>query len=213
MLAAIGIIGATAGAGKDGRTCVVLGVAVIITGAVIIGIDEFLSCKAHKEFVQAEKRRKQWEFKHDRAGRLQEMVKLFELKGMSSGDAELVVKKMANFENFFVSLMVTEGLGLQPPDDDDLSLFSDSFVMLLSYGGFGLLPMVIVYLMEKSDMSSRNLFETVGMSVAILLFILGSSKSSFSTSHWLHLGMETLAVGICCGIISFTVGATASSMI
>jgi hypothetical protein len=84
-----------AGAGFDWEVTVVLGFSVISAGAFAVGIDEFLSCRAHKEFVQAEKRRGQWEFKHDRSGRIKEMVKLFELKGMSRPDAEICVTKMA----------------------------------------------------------------------------------------------------------------------
>jgi hypothetical protein len=37
------------------------------------GISEFLSSKAHKEFIQAEKRREQWEFKHFRESQIFEV--------------------------------------------------------------------------------------------------------------------------------------------
>ena len=90
-----------------------LGVAIIFTGAFTLGTDECLSSKAHNQFVQAEKRKGQWEFKHDRAGKIKEMVKIFEMKGVDHADAEIIINKMAKHENFFISLMVTEGLGLQ----------------------------------------------------------------------------------------------------
>lgn len=40
-----------------------------------IGISEFLSSKAHKEFIQAEKRRELWEFKHYKDSEIQEVNK------------------------------------------------------------------------------------------------------------------------------------------
>ena len=46
------------------RIALVLGTANLIANSVYTGISEFLSSKAHREFLAAEKRREMWEFKH-----------------------------------------------------------------------------------------------------------------------------------------------------
>jgi hypothetical protein len=41
------------------------------------------------------------------------MVELYMLKGMSQSDAELVIKTMAKYKDFFVDIMMTQELQLQ----------------------------------------------------------------------------------------------------
>ena len=73
------------------------------------------------------------------------MVMRFIARGMGKVDAELCVAKMAQYETFFVNLMVTEELGLRLPDDDDGKLLTDAFLMTVSFGLFGSLPLVVYF--------------------------------------------------------------------
>lgn len=91
----------------------ILGFANVVANALTMGVGEYLSSRAHKEYVEAETRRELYEFKRDKLGEIKEMVNIFEAKGMNRLDAELVVKKMAQYEGFFINLMITEELGLQ----------------------------------------------------------------------------------------------------
>jgi hypothetical protein len=43
---------------------VVLGVASAVSNSISTGVSEYLSSKAHRAFIQAEKRRELWEFKN-----------------------------------------------------------------------------------------------------------------------------------------------------
>lgn len=53
---------------------VLIGFSNIISNALIMGIGEFLSSKAHREFVLAEKRRSLWEFKHYRSNEIDQVL-------------------------------------------------------------------------------------------------------------------------------------------
>lgn len=48
------------------RAVLAVGFATVIASALSIGITEYRSSKAHQDFLQAEKRRELWEFKHCR---------------------------------------------------------------------------------------------------------------------------------------------------
>lgn len=48
------------------RAVLAVGFATVIASAMSIGITEYRSSKAHQDFLQAEKRRELWEFKHCR---------------------------------------------------------------------------------------------------------------------------------------------------
>jgi DNA damage-binding protein 1 len=187
VITSFSVISATIGAGYTYQTVFVIGFSVIISGSIALGINEFLSSKAHKEFVQAEKRRGQWEFKHDRANQVKDMVKLFEYRGMSKPDAETVVNKMAQYEGFFVNQMVTEELGLQPPEDDDFTLLVDAFVMIFSYALLGSIP-ILIFLspLYLPSLSTRDLFTTSAVLTGLILYILGSVKSTFRYPIFSH---------------------------
>lgn len=145
-----------------------------------MGAGEYLSSKAHKDFVLTEKRREQWEYKNYKEGEIKEMVLLFMQRGMSGGDAELVVKKMAEYEDFFVNLMVTEELGLQLPDEDEMGLLKDGLVMFLSFAIFGTIPLLPFLLgLLHMDISDQTIAILAFGSTAMALFLLGSIKSTF----------------------------------
>ncbi|CAE7649898.1 VIT2, partial [Symbiodinium microadriaticum] len=108
--------------GYNWETVLILGLSNVLADALAMGVGEYLSSKAHRDFVLTEKRREQWEYKNYKDGEIKEMTLLFTQRGMGAADAELVVKKMAEYEEFFVNLMVTEELGLQVPDEDEWGL-------------------------------------------------------------------------------------------
>ena len=49
---------------------------------------------------------------------MREMVEIFEERGMSHEDAELVILTMAKYKDFFVDVMMTQELELQVPEED-----------------------------------------------------------------------------------------------
>ena len=64
LITALAIVAAAAGGSCGWDIVVVIGFASIAANALSMGAGEYLSSKAHKDFVQAEKRREMWEFKH-----------------------------------------------------------------------------------------------------------------------------------------------------
>lgn len=143
-----------------------------------MGAGEYLSSKAHRDFVLTEKRREKWEYKNYKEGEIKEMVKLFVQKGMSQPDAQLVVKKMAEYEDFFVDLVVSQQLG-QIGDDSELGLIQDGFVMFLSFALFGILPLIPFCLGPFHFFSDEILSIISFISTLLLLFFLGCIKSTF----------------------------------
>jgi len=195
ILLSISVVSAAAGAQLSWQNLLIMAAAAVVAGAFATGIGEYISSKAHKEFVQAEKRRAQWEFKHDKSGRVKEMAKLFEFRGMSRADSELVVNKMAQYDGFFVNLMVTEELGLQPPEDDDLALFADACVMFFSYAAFGCIPLVIYPFasLYSTQLTQEVMYTTTILVTGVALFTLGSIKSTF---RYLRITLTSFLVRI-----------------
>jgi len=206
IMSTLVIMSGAAGCSLSWRSVAILAIACSIANAFFTGMSEFLSFKAHREFIQAEKRREMWEFKHYKEAEISEMVNRFEQRGMARRDAEIVVGKMAQYESFFVGQMVSEELGLQPPDNDDGELLTDAFVMFVSYSLFGALP-ILVYCIGgfMKVIPEQSMFPISAAFSLVVLSCLGIMKSFFSSSHWFYCFLESLILGGLVAAISYFV--------
>lgn len=135
------------------------------------------------------------------------MVNRFEARGMSRRDAEIVVGKMAQYEGFFVNLMVADDLGLQLSDDSDANFLSDSIIMLLSHATFSSIPALILGIgASMSVAGSQELFFFAAITSLLILFVLGVVKSRISSSSWIAAGGEALGLGVLCSMLAYFLG-------
>lgn len=130
----------------------------------------------------------------------------FVSRGMGKSDAELVVAKMAQYEGFFVNLMVTEELGLQLPEDDDAKLLTDAFIMSVAFALFGCIPLSIYCFGQFDFTNDVNMFYAASIISALLLFILGSLKSFFCSVFWVYSGIETVLVAGFASTVAYALG-------
>ena len=61
------------GANLSWRVVVVIAVACALSSSISTGINEFLSSRAHRDYIQAEKRRELWEYKHFKEAQIAEV--------------------------------------------------------------------------------------------------------------------------------------------
>lgn len=61
------------------RIALVVGTANLVANSVYTGISEFLSSKAHREFLATERRREIWEFKHYKDEEMNEVCAFYYL--------------------------------------------------------------------------------------------------------------------------------------
>lgn len=143
-----------------------------------IGLGEYLSSKAHKKYILAERRREQWEYKNCRENEIRSLIALFRKKGMSESDAELVVNKMAQYENLFVNMMITEERGLLIPEDTEIELCTDAGVMFVSFATFGSIPLLVILACDFLGFA-RHWNYIIALCIAVaMLTIFGLIKSS-----------------------------------
>jgi VIT1/CCC1 family predicted Fe2+/Mn2+ transporter len=137
---------------------------------------------------------------------IDKMVNRFEVRGMGRKDAELVVSKMAQYESFFVGLMITEELGTPEPEEDDWALFFDAFIMFLAFGLFGCIPLSVFFLGHINSLNDTQLLEYSVVISIVLLCVLGIVKSSYSSSNVFYAIVETLGIGLICSSVSYAFG-------
>lgn len=207
ILTSFAIVAGAAGGQLSVAVVLVLGFSNIFADALSMGVGEYLSSKAHNEYVLAEKRREEWELKNHREGEILEMVEIFEERGMSRQDAEDVIGKMAKYDDFFINLMMNEELGLQVPTGDDDTI-KEGFVMFVSFAFFGAMPLLgyIIVPVMVPGASQHTLFSVACLVTAATLFTMGAIKSQFGTRSWYTSGFEMLILGGSCAVLAFEIG-------
>jgi DNA damage-binding protein 1 len=118
ILTSFAIVAGSAGGNLPTGVVLILGFSNIFADALSMGVGEFLSSKAENEWILSERRREEWEFENYPDGEVREMVEIFEERGMTHEDAELVITTMAKYKDFFVDIMMTQELQLQVPETD-----------------------------------------------------------------------------------------------
>lgn len=134
------------------------------------------------------------------------MTSRFISQGMEKTDANYVVLKMAQYEGFFVNLMVTEEWGLQPPEDDDAKLLTDAFIMAIAFAVFGCIPLIVYCFSPWSVMDDLGTFYAAALTASVLIFFLGSMKCSFCTVFWFYSGLETVFVAGAASGVAYLLG-------
>jgi DNA damage-binding protein 1 len=209
ILTSFAIVAGAAGGRLDPKVVLVLGFSNIFADALSMGVGEFLSSKATNEWILAERAREEWELENYPQGEVREMVEIYESKGISSQDAELVITTLAKYKDFFVDLMMQQELELQVPEEDHVAeSFREGVVMFCSFAFFGSLPLLgyVIIPATLPHLGSDYLFLSACIVTGCVLFFMGSVKSFFSTQHWMVAGLETLLLGGACATVAFTIG-------
>lgn len=163
ILTSFAIVAGAAGGNLSSSVVLILGFSNIFADALSMGVGEFLSSKAENEWILSERRREAWELENYPEGEIQEMIEIFEEKGMSYEDSELVVKTMSKYKDFFVDIMMTQELELQVPEDDHVTeSFREGVIMFSSFAFFGSLP-VLGYVIFPCFFPSNERQRTIWM--------------------------------------------------
>lgn len=142
------------------------------------------------------------------------MVSRFESKGMTKKDAESVVFKIAQYENVFVSMVISDELGIQIPDGEtDSALLKDAFIMFASFCGFGWLALAPFALVFAGVVEEGTGWLCCVFWALLLLGMLGASKSSFSNSSVWQTSCEVLCLGVICASAAYFGGVIFSNML
>ena len=202
------VSGATGGSLSPGSV-LIMGFSNIFADALSMGVGEFLSSKAHNDWVLSERRREVWELENYPEGEVQEMIDIYVERGMEEPDARMVIEKMAKYKEFFVDVMMAEELQLQVPEDTHRSdSMKEGCVMFTSFALFGLMPLLGYVIIPSCfpSLDESALFISACVTTGVVLFVMGCVKSVFSTSNFMVSGMETLMLGGACASVAYWVG-------
>jgi vacuolar iron transporter family protein len=194
IITTFAVVAGAAGGGLSVDVILILGFSSVFADAVSMGVGDALSTKAENEYILAEKRREEWELENYPEGEIEEMIDLYEKKGLPRKDAETVINIMAKHKEFFVDVMMAEELELQVPAEDD-NPWVDGGVTFCSFVFFGTIPLLAYAVFYSVELYDSERFIIACCLTAICLFALGVTKSRFTEQNWLSAGSEILTLG------------------
>lgn len=206
IITTFAVVAGAAGGGFGPNVVIVMGVSSLLADALSMGVGDALSSKAETEVARREREREKWELDNYKEGEIAEMIEIYQARGMTKEDAEIVMRVCAKYETMFVDMMLVDELGLEPPDDD-ASPWKDGLVTFSSFCFFGFFPLAAYCIVGlSSDLDSRGLFGISCGLTGVMLFVLGAIKSSLTTRSWWVSGLEVFAVGSLVAFIAFIIG-------
>jgi len=213
IITTFAVVAAVAGSGMEVTVVIVMGFANLFADGLSMGFGDFLSSQAEDAFARNEMKREMWEVENYIEGEKKEMVEIYQGRGMSVEDAELVVRVCAKYEDMFVDMMLVDELGLEPPDDD-ANPWKDGAVTFTSFCFFGFFPLA-AYCMFGSvgNFDSRALFFISCVLTGVMLFVLGALKSLMTARSWWVSGLEVLFVGSMVAGVAFAIGVFIEDML
>ena len=205
IITTFAVVAGASGGGLGTNVILILGFSNMFADALSMGVGDALSTKAENDRIMKEREREAWELANYKEGEIKEMVELYVERGMSHKDAEICIRLMAKYEDFFVDVMMVEELGLQVPDEDENPWF-DGLITFSAFVLFGIFPLLAYVLFANMELELGTLFAIACAFTAVMLFALGVFKSQFSGQHWVASGMEILLLGGTTAAVSFLIG-------
>jgi VIT1/CCC1 family predicted Fe2+/Mn2+ transporter len=201
ILTTLGIITGV-GVAEGARSAVFIsGFLALLAGALSMGVGEYLGRKAEREVVAATIDLERREMADDPQGEFTEQVAFYKLKGFSSEEAEMIVRRLTQHPEIFLYEMVRDEFGIDPREAEETGLRAP-----LSIAGsfaFGSLLPIVAFTLPLSIGGSTLvslLFAVTG------LFTVGYYAGTLSERNPLGKGFEVALYGCGVFIISYLAG-------
>ncbi|KAH9599513.1 Ccc1 family [Trypanosoma melophagium] len=211
IMTTFAIVSAAVGSNSNYVTVLIFGFSNVIADAFSMGFSEYVSGEAERENALSERRREEWEVENAFDMEVDEMVQIYEAKGLSHEDATTMVNIISRDPKRFVDFMMTEELGLLLDLSDVHGPKKQGAVMFLSFVLFGSIPL-LAYL-SGHGRGVDGVFVASCILAATALLVLGSVKGYLTgVSMWRSAALMVFN-GIVSGLVSFSVGWAMESML
>ncbi|MDF1825389.1 MAG: VIT1/CCC1 transporter family protein [Verrucomicrobiales bacterium] len=202
------VVAGVAGASLSSNVILILGFANLIADGIAMAFGDFLSTRAEQQYHASERRREEWELESYPEGEKQELVEIYQEKGLSEEDATTLVEILEKHPKVMVDTMMVLELGIFEEHESPLK---NGLVTFTAFVLFGFVPLLIFVLMHFTG------WEFEGMPWACLLtgltlFGLGVAKSRFAAGAWWRAGAEMLLLGGLAAVAAFFVGKALESL-
>jgi len=199
------VVSAATGGNLSDRVLLLMGFANLVADGMSMGLGDFLSSKAEKDYTVKELDREIWEFENYPKGEIEEMVELYVRRGLEEGDARTIVTTMAKYKDSFVDMMMVEELGLLPPEHG-IAPWKNGLVTFTAFVVFGAIPLGAQLALNKANMQKTTGFALTCVITLLSLAVLGGAKASYTGENKLLSALYMILNGGSAAAAAFLIG-------
>jgi len=199
LVAAFAVTSGVAGAFSSPRVVVMAGMAEMLGGAVSMGLAAYASARAQYEYYQSEVQREREEIKRWPERERDEVRSIYRAKGFGGPLLDQIVAHITSDPSRWSGIMMREELGFgadvaEPP----LKSATTVGVAYLLGAAVPLLPYVFAAPPLGIVISA--------IATIVVLFGVGAAKTIITTRSWWRSGLESMAIGIAAGAVTYGAG-------
>jgi len=201
ILTTLGIVTGVGEAEGKQWFVIVSGLLGLISGALSMGVGDYLGSKAEREVVQAAIEMERSEMEASPADEFAEQVAYYKLKGFSAEEAHMIVKRLAQHPDIYLYEMMRDEFGIDPRIADSRDL-RGPMAIAASFAAGAFLPVIPYF----TTWNARTTL-VVSLALAILgLFGIGYYAGRLSDRNPWHKGLEIVAFGMVVFALSWLAG-------
>src|SRR3989344_163467 len=204
------IVAGVAGASLTSGIVLVLGFANLAADGLSMAVGDYLGTKSEGEYRKAERKRELWEVRYNPKGEKQEMIEIYQEKGMSEADAKKTVETLSKYRGVWIDTMMHEELNILESDESPIK---NAVATFFSFAIFGLIPLLAYVFSGLTKTTGVDTFLIASVLTAGTLFLLGSLKVKVTQKSWLRSGLEMLVIGGIVAISAYLIGYLLSGLV
>ena len=195
----LGLAAGVGGADVSSDIIILAALVAMFTGAKAMAVQNYLAVKSHRELLKSEINREKWEIENQPEDERREIEEIYEKKGFSGKELEMIVNKITSDKKVWLDTMLTEELKLNleiagHPLKSALRMFGSFLVG-------GILPIIPFFFAS----GLTPLLIAIGFSLTSS-FIVGAIKSRMANISIIKGGIEMAGLGTGIALIGYGIG-------
>ena len=195
----LGIVLGVASATSDKFIVLIAGLVATFAESISMAAVAYTSTRAEQDHYRSELENEKWEIEHVPEVEEEEIRLIYMKKGFRGKELEGLVKSITSNKELWLSMMMTEELGLAPIEK------SNPVRAAAIVGGSAMvgsvIPLVPFILLPVGDAIVVSLILST-----IVLFIVGAYKAKVTIGDWKKSGIEMAVIGMLAAITGWLIG-------
>lgn len=199
LVSNLALIMGVGAASNDGRTVLIAGVAGLLAGAFSMAVGEYISVRSQREVLDYQVRLQQAQLREDPASEAAILRDIYQSRGLSAGEADLIVRRVMADQETAVETFVREEIGLSEQTMGSPVAAGSSSFLAFSVGA--IVP-VVPYVIASGGAA---FWASLLVSIAAL-FAVGAAVSTLTHRPPLLVGARQAGLGLAAAIVTYAIG-------
>jgi VIT1/CCC1 family predicted Fe2+/Mn2+ transporter len=203
------VVAGVLGASLSPSIVLILGFANLFADGFSVSIGNYLGAKTHREYIQNQRRKEEWEIDNLAEQEEQEIRDIYKDKGFKEELLEEVVRIITFKRKVWVDTMMKEELGLIE-DKEKAPINTATATTFVAFNLIGIIPLVPFILLDIAGFgtvtSTSGAFLYSIIFTAIAFFLIGIIRGLVVRKSMIRTGLNTLTIGGVAAFVAYIIG-------